>query len=549
MRRSPRLAALATLALATLVTPPASAVGELQAKGGQFVDRDGAVVVLRGVNVAGDSKVPPFRPASDPAVFDALPRLGFNAVRLLFTWEAYEPARGEFDATYLDYYLLAVRAAAARGLFVIVDFHQDGYSRFALDGCGEGAPGWAIPTRFPKAAPDNGPACEGWGLKLVQDATNHAIFAAFFADEEGVRTEYLAMIERVAEALADEPNVIGYDVMNEPWSDDEANELATLHADAASRIRGQSPEAIVFVSPRAFTSSGAQTDLPAPSFENVAYAPHYYDGGLLLLGTWGGIEPQQPFDNMLGKAQEWGVPMFLGEFGAPAGTTRGLDYIDMMYRRLDEGFHSGAHWVYTPGWTPETRDGWNLEDLSIVDDRGELRDNFRIRPQPQRIAGTPRTFTVQHEPPTLTVAWEHEPALGETVAFLPSASWLGGSAALDATGVTCTLVDDRLRCTGDQAGPVSVTVTRASAAEPSSSDGGCAFGTSSRATRSTELAVLALLALVRRQRGERSSRSRSSAPSKSNSSIARARRRNVAADAVPSSSGASSRAKVPASTS
>ncbi len=46
---------------------------------------------------------------------------------------------------------------------------------------------------------------------------------------------------------------------------------------------------------------------------------------------------------MTGKAKEWDVPLFLGEFGAPAGANRGLEYVDMLYRRLDDGFHSGAH--------------------------------------------------------------------------------------------------------------------------------------------------------------------------------------------------------------
>jgi endoglycosylceramidase len=550
-RRSPR-SSLATFALvlaSTLVSASAGAVGEVRAAQGHFVDGTGAVLVLRGINVAGDSKVPPFRPAADPAIFAPLPDLGFNAVRLLFTWEAYEPTRGGYDASYLAYYVAAVRAAAAKGLFVIVDFHQDGYARFALDGCGEGAPSWAVPSRFAKDVPDNGPACEGWGLKLVQDEENHALFSAFFADEEGVRTAYLDMLARVAKALADEPGVIGYDVMNEPWSDDEATELSKLHADATTVLREASPQAIVFVSPRAFTSSGTQTALPPPSFSNAAYAPHYYDGGLLLLGSWGGIEPEAPFANMTGKAKEWGVPLFLGEFGAPAGTNRGLDYLDMIYRRLDEGFHSGAHWVYTPGWTVEKKDGWNLEDLSIVDDHGRLRDNFRVRPHPRRIAGIPTGFVVTHEPPTLTMTWEHSPSLGETLAFVPMDRWLGGPPSIEATGVACSLNDDILRCVGEAAGPVTVTVRRSSAPLPLPEEGGCALGREPRAERTPWLALVALATVLRRQLGGRNSAKRSSAVSKSNSSIARATRRSTAADAVPSSNGASSRANDSASTS
>src|SRR5439155_19490463 len=118
--------------------------GPLHVEGGRFTDAKGATVILRGVNIAGDSKVPPFRPVR-PEVFDALPAWGLNVARLLFTWEAYEPQPGQYDDSYLDYYRTAVEAAWARGVYVVVDFHQDGFSRWLVSGCGEGFPKWAIP--------------------------------------------------------------------------------------------------------------------------------------------------------------------------------------------------------------------------------------------------------------------------------------------------------------------------------------------------------------------------------------------------------------------
>ncbi|MBM4377049.1 MAG: cellulase family glycosylhydrolase [Deltaproteobacteria bacterium] len=490
------------------VARPASAVGALRVEGSRFVDETGAVVVLRGVNVAGDSKVPPFRPAADTTIFDPLPSFGMNAVRLLFTWEAYEPERGKYDASYLAYYVTAARAAAAKGLHVIVDFHQDAYSRYALGGCGEGAPRWALDPAVEPATPDNGPACKSWGVALVTDEEMHGLFRSFYADVNGVRTAYLAMVRSVAKALADEPGVIGYDLMNEPWSDAEGTELAAFQAAGFATIREVSPNAIAFVSPRAYTSSGAQTELPKPAYENAAYAPHFYDATVLVLRSWSGVEPVEPFARMTGKAAEWNVPLFLGEFGAPPNAHRGLDYVDMLYRRLDDGFHSGAHWVYTPGWTEEKKDGWNVEDLSIVDGTRALRDNFRVRPHPQRIAGEPVAFGVTHEPPTLVLRWQHEPSKGETRAFLPS-TWLGGEADIVAEGVTCELAAELLRCHGDGATSATVSV-RASAAGPSvGAAGGCggACATSHRAPSgrgapSTIVVLTTALALGLRRRSQ-----------------------------------------------
>lgn len=457
--RGGALAAALALTLSALPRP-AHAVGELRVVGDHFVDESGAVVVLRGVNVAGDSKVPPFRPALDTTIFDPLPGFGFNTVRLLFTWEAFEPERGAYDASYLDYYVKAVRAAVARGLYVVVDFHQDAYSRYALGGCGEGAPHWALDPAIAKAEPDNGPKCKTWGVSLVTDEENHALFTSFYADVNGVRTAYLAMVTEVAKALATEPGVIGYDLMNEPWSDAEGTELAAFHADGFAAIRSASPKAIAFLSPRAYTSSGAQTELPKPALTNAAYAPHFYDATVIVLHSWSGIEPEEPFARMTGKAAEWDVPLFLGEFGAPPNAHRGLDYVDMLYRRLDEGFHSGAQWVYTPGWTEEKKDGWNVEDLSIVDGSRKLRDNFRVRPHPRRIAGEPSAFVVTHEPPTLELSWQHDPTRGETTAFLPVTAWLGATPDVVATGAACRVEGDLLRCSGDVPGAAKVTVRR-----------------------------------------------------------------------------------------
>src|SRR5687767_7005703 len=102
-------AAAAALGVSLALAAPAHASPELRVEGRHFKDAAGGVVVLRGVNVAGNSKVPPFKPASDPAIFDPLKEWGLNAVRLLFTWEAYEPAPGQYDQGYLDYYTAAAR--------------------------------------------------------------------------------------------------------------------------------------------------------------------------------------------------------------------------------------------------------------------------------------------------------------------------------------------------------------------------------------------------------------------------------------------------------
>ena len=167
-------AALAAPAWAAETCTPASygapqpTAAPLRAEGSHFKDPAGRVVLLRGVNATGDAKVPPFRPLATPGLLAPLPGWGLNTVRLLFNWEAFEPTRCHYDDSYLAYYEQVVSEARALGLYVIVDFHQDAYSRFSLGGCGEGFPSWAVVSSVALQTPKNDASCSGWGASIIR---------------------------------------------------------------------------------------------------------------------------------------------------------------------------------------------------------------------------------------------------------------------------------------------------------------------------------------------------------------------------------------------
>src|SRR5205807_1677114 len=131
-------------------------------------------------------------------------------------------------------------------------------------------PSWALPPSITPATPDNGPACKDWGTRLVGDATLAATWKAFYADEGGVRSAYLAMLTRVATALSVEPGVIGYDLLNEP-AGDEVNDIGPLYEDAAKAVRAGDRNAILFISPAGITGPGTPSKLPKPTFSNFAF--------------------------------------------------------------------------------------------------------------------------------------------------------------------------------------------------------------------------------------------------------------------------------------
>jgi endoglycosylceramidase len=181
-----RLSAIAFFAGMTAFCAAASASPELRVEGSYFEDRAGRVVVLRGANVSGSSKVPPFMPVSRGELLDPLEQAGMNVIRLLFAWEAYEGTAGVHDEAYLEHIAEVSSWAWERGIHVIIDFHQDTFSRHLLGGCGDGFPRWVLPPTVTPATPDNGPGCANWGFRLLGDEDVRAAWASFYAAEWGV---------------------------------------------------------------------------------------------------------------------------------------------------------------------------------------------------------------------------------------------------------------------------------------------------------------------------------------------------------------------------
>ena len=456
---------------AVLVRPtPQSALAPLRVSGRHFVDPAGRVVLLRGVNLAGDSKVPPFRPAIGPEDLDRVAAMGFNVIRLLFLWEAYEPSPGVYDESYLEAELAVSAEAASRGILTIVDVHQDGFSRFASRGSGDGFPSWAVSPRGTPSEPDNSPDCAAWPLKMFSDPTTHKSFADFFDDSHGVRSRYLLMLSRVAEAFSGVPGVIGYDPINEPWGH-ERRELAPLYRDAAAVIRARHPSAILFLEGHITTNSGLPTKLPRPDPGPVAYAPHYYNPTTIVLKRWHGLTATMDlgFRHMAATSARWQAPLFVGEFGMDARVVGVGDYVDEVYDRLDASLASGAQWNLTPNWSPTLKDRWNGEDFSILLPDGRPRPNYRPRPYPRATAGMPLRLSFRRgggNAPrhVLEFDWHHRPELGETEIHLPSSVFPPDSTVevRAAPGAVVSPLRDLgrrlLLVRSDRPGPVSVRV-------------------------------------------------------------------------------------------
>lgn len=247
-------------------------IGRLGFRGTTFRDGAGRHVILRGVNLGGDTKVPTApdgathlptgfadhrtvsfvgRPAPLEELDEHLTRLrhwGFNCLRLLTTWEAVEHAGpGDHDEAYLDYFAEVCRRATAHGLYVFVDFHQDVWSRMSG---GDGAPGWTWEaagldfTRFRAAGAahvmpyeydyrrggrQDGYPVMSWSGNYARPA-NGIIWTLFFAGadfapgalverrnvQHYLQDHYVGAMRALAERVAGINGVIGFDTLNEP---------------------------------------------------------------------------------------------------------------------------------------------------------------------------------------------------------------------------------------------------------------------------------------------------------------------------------------------
>ncbi|KAJ1540076.1 hypothetical protein HK405_012070, partial [Cladochytrium tenue] len=248
-------------------------------------------VFLHGVNIA--AKFPPFRAidtsstSAIAAALDPLRAAGYNVVRLAFNWEAYEgSARGTYDASYLTYYKTLVVALRQRGIYTLVDFHQDAYARWLLRGCGEGFPQWAVPAAATQVTPANqsdavdvkSKLCPVWGTALafqeVIPGDMEAAFNGLMAPGSAPRAAFMEMVQTVSAALANETGVFGFDLINEPF-----NVTASFYEDAAAAVAaGGITGAVLLVEP---ASPSGNIAMPS-GLSNVVYAPHHYDWRFIL---------------------------------------------------------------------------------------------------------------------------------------------------------------------------------------------------------------------------------------------------------------------------
>lgn len=182
-------------------------------KGSKFVDNLGRQVILNGINIVSKSKEEGYLFPGGAEVYSNLRKWGFNTIRFVIIWDRLEPEPGNYNEEYLKEIDKRIKWAGDNGLFVILDMHQDLFSVKYSDG----APEWAtLDEGKPHVSGDV------WSDAYMMSPAVQTAFDNFWANKKasdgvGIQDHFANLWKHIAKRYANNPTVIGYDLMNEPF--------------------------------------------------------------------------------------------------------------------------------------------------------------------------------------------------------------------------------------------------------------------------------------------------------------------------------------------
>ena len=299
--------------------------------------------------------------------FAEMRALGFDVVRLALSWSLLEPQPGAYSAPYIDRIAQVVGWAREQGIYVILDMHENAYSRYIPRPAHASLPGGTLPalgdqTGAPRWATltDGLPGDKFLGQREISLSVG-AAFTNFWLDTrvagEGLQEHYIGAVAALARRFKDDSTVAGYGVFNEPWpgfvippiSDDLLiypfyRRLIDAVTGASDGLRCPGPVAALPVCGHADLGVGDRrhlffveadhlrevTDLPTASalplssYPNVVFSIHPYTHKYTidaLLGQrpqtspypFGGYD--QAYATAEAEARSMGAALFVTEFG------------------------------------------------------------------------------------------------------------------------------------------------------------------------------------------------------------------------------------------
>lgn len=344
---------------------------------------------FHGVNVV--YKPPPYHPTINGSFdtqvslvdkdFELMNQWGFNIIRLYIAWEGTEPQKGQYSQSYLNTILNIVRTAAKYNIAVILDMHQDLGSDFF---CGEGFPDWAVnETSVTKSFPFPyffNIRFDEKGHANVEDCLKHPffeyylttsvseLFQAFYDNKNNILDQFGKFWQVVAKTFQNEPNVLGYELINEPFAGnfwtkpqrliisgyaDEEN-IMPAYKKLHEYIRAVDDDTIILYEPMVsdIWSVGFKEGPGGKAYDNrQAFSYHVYCFDVDKSGDPKSKFICKTFDDAIFNwrtetSKSIGGGRILTEFGAISNSSKGVTELEWITGEAEKRFTSWVTWQY-----------------------------------------------------------------------------------------------------------------------------------------------------------------------------------------------------------
>ncbi|KAG9495432.1 hypothetical protein J7337_013678 [Fusarium musae] len=370
----------------------------------QIVDEYGRTRFFHGTNVVMKEE-PWYRPFEwTPGVSSFGERdvqnmhdLGLNIVRLGHSWAGAEPVRGEYNQTFLDIMKKQTKLAEDHGIYVLVDVHQD---VLAKQLCGHGVPDWFVK--------------KDW-------ITVGNAFGRLYNNFDGLGDAFAAYWKKLASEYVDTTNIVGYNLLNEPWVGDtyadptllvpgvaDRKNMEGLWNRATKQIRTVDNDTLIWFEGATFDVLSGFNNVPLGDGSKTVHSFHYYNPP--QLGPLKDTLYNRQKDNV--RLKTAGVltelTFWMGDDKQMAGLTEAMAATD-------------ANMVSWIGWAYE-----NLYNGTSGKPYPELEKHYG-RAYPAAIAGTPTSFGFDETSGIFKLNFTSEPNIdAPTEIILPTSTFPNG---------------------------------------------------------------------------------------------------------------------------
>lgn len=487
-----------------MITDLLGSARDLHRDGIWFKDNEGRFVLFRGVNLASRTKLPPYLPTLPLNIkkldskgikrfhkelenlqpeFDRMKELGINAIRFLVMWKAIEPKPNpnpdklsRQGRIYLDLVGKVIDSLYSRGMYAIIDFHQDVAHEIYN---GDGFPDWVLEGKTHRRldAPDNPRWQLGYFINPGVRNTLHTFWQNLQVQYKGSSyrpqehlTKTIGATARFFQSMNDgkgHPAILGYELFNEPISLDldfetfEKKNLYSYYKNTIDEIQKSTDTeqgdktSFLFLEPRTALSAYAdmehdfgvldpltnwqwQLDLSSlTDGKRIVFSFHYYDSMLFAMPMILDVSHrEEKYKNLLGELKanalkNGGIP-FLTEFGASndwqiqilqepsSRNTMVRAAMDLQYRAVELNLLNSTYWNYDLYCTEERKDNWNLENFSLLGPKRQERNlDILARPYPMRSSAEPVLLKFDLDKKHAVMKFKGSPVNARTIVYIP----------------------------------------------------------------------------------------------------------------------------------